>query len=108
MMIRALKIGPIAIALLAPVLASGCVAHAAYSVATAPVRVASKTVDLATTSQGEADRNRGRAVRHRDDKLADLQRSYDKHMRRCSSNDENACSEARDELADIQELHMAR
>jgi hypothetical protein len=102
MMKRALRTGPIMLAVLA--LASGCVARAAYSVATAPVRVASKTVDLATTSREEADRNRGRAIRERDEKIARLERSYDRHMRRCNSNDEYACDNARDELAQIQGL----
>lgn len=42
---------------------SGCVVHAAYDVATAPIRATSWTVDKLTTSQAEADRNRGRRDR---------------------------------------------
>jgi hypothetical protein len=42
---------------------TGCVAHAAYDVATVPVRATSKVVDWTTTSRSEADRNRGRKLR---------------------------------------------
>ena len=47
---------------MAPLL-GGCVAHAAYDVATLPVRAGSKVVDWSTTSRSEADRNLGRKVR---------------------------------------------
>ena len=42
---------------------SGCVARAAYDVATLPVRATSQVVDWTTTSRSEADRNLGRKVR---------------------------------------------
>ena len=45
------------------VLLSGCVAHAAYDVATLPVRAGSQVVDWSTTSRSEADRNLGRKTR---------------------------------------------
>jgi len=52
-----------AIALAWAPLLGGCVAHAAYDVATLPVRAGSKVVDWTTTSRSEADRNLGRRVR---------------------------------------------
>ena len=44
-------------------LTGGCVAQAAWSVATAPVKAAGQVVDWTTTSQDEADRNYGRKMR---------------------------------------------
>jgi len=90
-------------ALGAMVLLSGCVRTVA-GVVTAPVRVASKTVDWATTSQSEADEKRGRDLRHREEKLGKLQRSYDKHLRACDNGDDQACSTAQVEYEQIQEL----
>lgn len=46
-----------------PLVSGGCVARAAWDVATLPVKVASATVDKMTTSQSEADRNYGRKMR---------------------------------------------
>ena len=43
----------------------GCVAKAAWDVATLPVKAGGKAVDWSTTSQEEADRNRGREMRKR-------------------------------------------
>lgn len=53
----------ILIAALLPLLSGGCVARAAWDVATLPVKVASATVDTLTTSRSEADRNYGRKMR---------------------------------------------
>lgn len=82
----------------------GCIAKTVVDVATAPVRIAGSAVDMATTSQSEADENRGRAMRKREERLADLQRDYAKHMRRCDDGDERACADARDDYAMIQQL----
>lgn len=49
---------------------SGCVARAAYDVATLPVRATSQVVDWTTTSQSEADRNRGRKERKQEQRDA--------------------------------------
>lgn len=49
---------------------SGCVAHAAYDVATLPVRAGSKVVDWSTTSRSEADRNLGRKTRKQQERQA--------------------------------------
>lgn len=46
-----------------PLLSGGCVARAAWDVATLPVKVAGSTVDAMTTSQAEADRAYGRKLR---------------------------------------------
>ena len=53
---------PIILVLLMAML-SGCVARAAYNVATLPVRAGSQVVDWTTTSRDEADRNYGRKMR---------------------------------------------
>ena len=47
----------------AALLLNGCVAKAAWDVATLPVKAGSKAVDLATTSQEESDRNYGKKMR---------------------------------------------
>jgi hypothetical protein len=52
-------------ALVAVSLLPGCVARAAWDVATVPVKAGSKVVDWSTTSQEEADRNRGKEMRKR-------------------------------------------
>ncbi|PEQ12118.1 hypothetical protein B2G71_13320 [Novosphingobium sp. PC22D] len=82
----------------------GCLAKTALDVATAPVRVAGKTVDLATTSQSEADEKRGREIRRREERLGELQRSYDKNMRRCDEGYRNACFKARNDYAEMQDI----
>ena len=48
----------------------GCVARAAWDVATLPVRAGSKAVDWTTTSRDEADRNYGRKVRKQRERAA--------------------------------------
>jgi hypothetical protein len=82
----------------------GCLAKTALDVATAPVRVAGKAVDLATTSQSEADEKRGREIRRREERLGQLQRSYDKNMRRCDDGDREACYKARNDYAEMQDV----
>jgi hypothetical protein len=53
------------LALAAISLLPGCVARAAWDVATVPVKAGSKAVDWSTTSKEEADRNRGKDMRKR-------------------------------------------
>ncbi|TCD06704.1 hypothetical protein EYB45_03145 [Erythrobacteraceae bacterium CFH 75059] len=89
---------------LAAALLQGCLAKAAFDVATAPVRVAAKAVDLATTSQSEADEKRGRELRRREERLGALERSYARHRQRCDSGDQRACDAARRDYAEIQAL----
>lgn len=96
----------ICLAMLTPSL-GGCLAKAALDVATAPVRVAGKAVDMATTSQSEADEKRGRDLRRRDERLGKLQRSYDKNMRRCDDGDRQACYEARNDYAEMQDVRAS-
>jgi hypothetical protein len=91
------------IALAAIPLLSGCLKTAA-SVVTAPVRVVSKGVDWTTTSQSESDRNRGRALRQREERLGELDRDYRRHNRQCEQGDRDACSRARAEYAEIQQV----
>ncbi len=55
----------------------------------------------------DAPQTADRAARRSQSQIDRLQRAYDRHMKRCSSNDENACSDARDELAQIQTLKAA-
>ncbi|MET0241723.1 MAG: hypothetical protein ABW184_17665 [Sphingobium sp.] len=49
----------------AVLLLPGCVAKAAWDVATLPVKAGAQAADWATTSGEEADRNRGRELRKR-------------------------------------------
>lgn len=77
-------------------LAGGCVAKAAFDVATAPVRVVGKTADLLTTSQEERDRARGRALRESEERMADLERRYREQSEKCFAGDEDACEDRRE------------
>ena len=88
---------------LAALATSGCVGTL-VDVATAPVKVVSKGVDLATTSQSEADEKRGREIRRREERLAKLEREYEKQLDECEEGDRRACSEARDTYAEMQQI----
>ena len=81
----------------------GCVSTL-VDVATAPVKVVSKGVDLATTSQSEADEKRGREIRRREERLAKLERAYEKQLDECEEGNRRACSEARDTYSQIQQI----
>lgn len=83
---------------------SGCVAKTLVDVATLPVRAASSAVDLATTSQSEADEKRGRDLRKREQQLGKLERAYAKQRTKCDEGSEEACAEARETYAQIQEI----
>jgi len=85
----------IALVLLAPLLASGCIASAVGAIVTAPVKIISKGVDLATTSQSESDENRGRAMRKAEEQLGKMQRQRDKALKRCDNGDRSDCDDAR-------------
>lgn len=85
------------------ILLSGCVSTIA-NVVTAPVRVAGKAFDLATTSQSEADEKRGRELRKREERLGKLERSYAKNQRNCDRGDDDACEQAREDRAEIEDL----
>lgn len=82
----------------------GCLAKAAVSVVTAPVRVVSKGVDLATTSQSEADEKRGRDIRQREERMGELDRAYAKAMDRCGEGDDEACDRAQAIRAEMKAL----
>ena len=82
---------------LAPML-GGCLARTALDVVTAPVKVVSKGVDVATTSQAEADEKRGRALRQREARLGQLERTHAREDRRCTMGDAKAC-QRRDVIA---------
>ena len=82
---------------------SGCVGTL-VDVATAPVKVVSKGVDLATTSQSEADEKRGREIRRREERLAKLERDYEKQLDDCEDGDRRACDDARDTYAEMQQI----
>ncbi len=92
------------IAMAAGLALSGCVARAAASIVTAPIKVASKAVDLATTSQSEADEKRGRELRKREEELGKLNRRYEKELKQCREGERRACDDARMTYADMQEL----
>ena len=89
---------------LASALLPGCIAKTALDVVTAPVKIASKGVDLATTSQSEADEKRGREIRRREERLAQLERKYDKQMNDCTDGSRRACDDARDTYAEMQQI----
>ncbi|WP_347302800.1 hypothetical protein V5740_12470 [Croceibacterium sp. TMG7-5b_MA50] len=91
-------------AALLPCLLGGCLAKAAYNVATLPVRAASGAVDLATTSQSEADEARGREIRRREEQLGKLDRDYRRQRERCEDGNEDACRRAQALYAEIQRL----
>lgn len=94
---------PLASLPLAALMLSGCISTAA-KVVTAPVRVAGKGVDMMTTSQSEADEKRGREIREREERLGELRRDYDRHMRECSKGDNRSCLKARNEYAEMQQI----
>lgn len=94
---------PLASLSLAALTLGGCISTAA-NIVTAPVRVAGKGVDMMTTSQSEADEKRGREMREREERLGDLRRNYDRHMRECSRGDSRSCLKARNEYAEMQQL----
>lgn len=60
----------------------GCVAKAAWDVATLPVRAGSQVVDWSTTSQEEADRNYGRKMRKKEAEEGRQRRAYEKRCRK--------------------------
>jgi predicted Holliday junction resolvase-like endonuclease len=88
----------------ASVMLPGCLAKAVVDVATAPVKAVSKGVDLATTSQSEADEKRGREIRRREQRLAKLERDYEKQLDQCEDGIRRACDEARDTYAEMQQI----
>lgn len=65
-----------------PLLSGGCVARAAWDVATLPVKVVGKSYDLATTSQDEADRNYGRKMRKEEERRGREAREAEKRAAR--------------------------
>ena len=82
------------LAILFPLLLSGCVvgtvAKTAVDVVTLPVKVVSAGVDAATTSQSEADEKRGRELRKQDEVRGKLARQmYDRcvHGRQLPTDD---------------------
>ena len=89
--------------LLCSVALSGCIGTL-VDVATAPVKIVSKGVDLATTSQSEADEKRGREIRRREERLAKLERDYEKQLDDCEDGDRRACDDARDTYAEMQQI----
>ena len=97
------------LALLAPLLLvqpllSGCLAKAAFDVATAPVKVAGKAVDMATTSQSERDERRGRELREREERYGKLERQYGKALEECRDGDEDDCRKAEQIHAEMDAL----
>ena len=99
---RLIVIGTAAFAL------QGCLAKTvvdtAVGAATLPVKVASKGIDLATTSQSEADQARGREIRRREERLARLERDYNRQLTRRTDGNRRACDEARQTYAEMQVL----
>jgi len=85
-------------------LLGGCLAKTAVDVATAPVRVVGGAVDLATTSQSEADEKRGRELRKREERIARLERRHERQLKRCQDGRRNACNEASNSWAQMQNL----
>lgn len=90
--------------LLACVALPGCVARAAYDIASVPVRATSKVVDLTTTSPSEAARNRERAAGRREQELRKVRVAYVDNNRRCQQGDSAACRRAQADRARFQQL----
>ena len=82
----------------------GCLAKTALDVVTLPVKVASKGVDLATTSQSEADEKRGREIRKSQERVAKLEKRYDKERRDCLDGERSSCDKARATYEEMQVL----
>jgi len=95
------------LAIAAVPLLGGCVARAAADIVTAPVRIVSRGADLATTSQSESDEKRGRAMRRHEERLGQLEREYHDHNRQCLRGREDACTAARNDYAEIQNLRAS-
>jgi hypothetical protein len=89
---------------LAALALQGCIARAAVSAVSLPVKVASRGVDMATTSQSEADEARGREIRKREERLGKLGRQYDRAKRACDNGDATACRNAAAIRAEMEEL----
>jgi hypothetical protein len=102
-MIAFTRVASLALVAALPLL-SGCVAGAAASLVTAPVRAASKGFDMMTTSQSEADQKRGRDLRRREERLGKLERDYNRHNAQCMRGDNEACDQARLDYGEIQTL----
>lgn len=79
---------------LASLALSGCIAKTAVVAVATPVRLAGGAVDALTTSQSEADERRGRELRQNEQRLDELQRRYDKKVKRCQDGERNACNDA--------------
>lgn len=73
----------------------GCVAKAAWDVATAPVKAAGQVVDWTTTSQDEADRNYGRKMRKLEAREGRERKAWMKECRRSDSS-ERECAASYD------------
>lgn len=65
-----------------PLLTGGCVAKAAWDVATMPVKAGAQAADWATTSQDEADRNYGRKMREKEAREGRERKERDEDDRR--------------------------
>ena len=90
---------------LMPLTLAGCSAAGAISsIVTAPVRVVSKAADLATTSQSEADQTRGRAIRHREERLGELDREYRRQSDKCARGEAEACGKRDLAFAEMRQL----
>jgi hypothetical protein len=66
----------------AALLLPGCIAKAAWDVATLPVKAGSQAVDWTTTSQEESDRNYGRKMRKQEAREGKERRAYEKACRK--------------------------
>ncbi|WP_188054044.1 hypothetical protein [Sphingosinithalassobacter sp. CS137] len=81
---------PVLLAL--PLASGGCVAKAAWDVATLPVRAGSQVVDWTTTSQEESDRNYGRRVREQEAREGREHRAQEREEReRCERERRRDC-----------------
>ncbi|UIJ45277.1 hypothetical protein LZK98_19910 [Sphingomonas cannabina] len=67
---------------LAGLVTGGCVAKAAWDVATLPVKAGSQAVDWSTTSQEEADRNYGRKMRKQEAEEGKQRKKWEKHCKK--------------------------
>lgn len=55
-------------------------------------------------AQSEADEKRGREIRRREERLAKLERDYEKQLDDCEDGDRRACDDARDTYAEMQQI----
>lgn len=98
----------------ASLVVSGCVAKSAFDLATMPVRAGAQAInttagayDRLTVSQSERDQKLGRKIRQREERYGRLSRDYSRASTRCRNGNDDACDDAREIYAEMNELRAS-